>query len=69
MTVSQDGKIIALSRKSNQIELWKTERMTLLKVISGHADLDVRNVHWLEYPTGTEIDQNILYQCRADAKK
>ena len=68
MAISQptaDGKLIAVGRSNNSIEIWVKETWAQLMVIPGNAGAPIRRIHWVEVdePTSnnTGDQSNLLY--------
>jgi hypothetical protein len=46
--LTQDGKLIAVARANNSIEIWIKETWSQLLVLPGHINAPVRRIHWIE---------------------
>lgn len=63
--MTSDGKLIAVGRSNNSIEIWVKETWSQLMVIPGNAGAPIRRIHWVELDeTAAKSDQsgnNLLY--------
>lgn len=62
MTLSSDGKLMAVARANCSIEIWSAESWTQLMVIAGNKNSPIRRLHW-HVPSNARPsdDSNLFY--------
>ena len=64
MALSHDEKLLAVSRESNSIEIWKSDSFAQIVNLPGHKNVDIKQLHWLEPKNSTRAESeeaNILF--------
>ena len=61
MCLSKDRSVLAVARRSGQIEIWLVDVFEQLLVLPGNLDLEIRTILWVEPENNAVVPENPLY--------